>query len=212
MFFQFSQDQLDAVNGICDKLANSNPKSHMIAVLTGSAGTGKTTVVGEIINRMSADSPLIPIELCATTHRAANVLEDITTSLNNGGYRFNAVKDVHTGHALFKLRPTVTKTGKEIIKQTGKCDIQYGSAVIIDEASMIGNQFLTAIVDIVKDKALKLLFVEIHSNFHRQQIFVAYLMAHWLLINLQLFIDKPGITLFLIRQTSSVNMFKAFVT
>ena len=159
MFFQFSQDQLDAVNGICDKLANSNPKSHMIAVLTGSAGTGKTTVVGEIINRMSADSPLIPIELCATTHRAANVLEDITTSLNNGGYRFNAVKDVHTGHALFKLRPTVTKTGKEIIKQTGKCDIQYGSAVIIDEASMIGNQFLTAIVDIVKDKALKLLFV-----------------------------------------------------
>ena len=51
MSFQFSQDQLDAVDSICDELVNSNPKKHTIAVLTGSAGTGKTTVVRELLTK-----------------------------------------------------------------------------------------------------------------------------------------------------------------
>ncbi len=147
MSFQFSQDQHDAVNGICNKLLNSNGVSHVLTVLTGSAGTGKTTVVGEIINNLNRQSPSTRIELCATTHRAATVLQDITRI------------PVATGHALFKLRPTITKNGKEVLTQTGVCDIQEGSVVIIDESSMIGNQFLKAIVDIVKNKILKLVFV-----------------------------------------------------
>ena len=147
MSFQFSQDQLDAVDSICDELVNSNPKKHTIAVLTGSAGTGKTTVVREIINKINTDSPLTTIELCATTHRAATVLEDI------------AGESVTTGHALFKLRPSITKYGKETLTSVGNCEIPYGSVVIIDESSMIGNQFLKSIVDIVKERALKLLFV-----------------------------------------------------
>ncbi|SVC34222.1 uncharacterized protein METZ01_LOCUS287076, partial [marine metagenome] len=147
MSFQFSQDQLDAVDNICDELVNSNPKSHAIAVLTGSAGTGKTTVVREIINKINTDSPLTTIELCATTHRAATVLGNI------------AGAPVTTGHALFKLRPSVTKYGKEALTNAGICEVPHGSVVIIDESSMIGNQFLKAIVDIVKERALKLLFV-----------------------------------------------------
>jgi exodeoxyribonuclease-5 len=148
MSFQFSQDQLDAVDGICNELVNSAPnEEHAIAVLTGSAGTGKTTVVREIINKINVDSPLTTIELCATTHRAATVLQDI------------AGAPVTTGHALFKLRPNLTKYGKEVLTNAGICDIPNGSVVIIDESSMIGNQFLKAIVDIVKKRALKLLFV-----------------------------------------------------
>ena len=148
MSFQFSQDQLDAVDGICDELVNSVPiENHAIAVLTGSAGTGKTTVVREIMNKINTDWPLTTIELCATTHRAATVLENI------------AGAPVTTGHALFKLRPTLTKYGKEVLSNAGICEIPNGSVVIIDESSMIGNQFLKAIVDIVKKRALKLLFV-----------------------------------------------------
>jgi hypothetical protein len=147
MSFQFSQDQLDAVNGICSQLLDPNTKSHVLTVLTGSAGTGKTTVVGEIIKQINQQSPSTDVELCATTHRAAAVLQDI------------AKEPVITGYALFKLRPAVTKYGKETITGAGICDINPESVVIIDESSMIGNQFLTAIVDIVKEKALKLLFV-----------------------------------------------------
>ena len=58
MSFQFSQDQLDAVDGICNELVNSvSNGTHAITVLTGSAGTGKTTVVGELINRINQQSP-----------------------------------------------------------------------------------------------------------------------------------------------------------
>ena len=146
--FQFSQDQLDAVDGICGELVNSVSNGiHTIVVLTGSAGTGKTTVIKKIINEININSPLTNIELCATTHRAATVLEDI------------AGAPVTTGHALFKLRPTITKYGKEVLANAGICEIPDGSVVIIDESSMIGNQFLKAIVDIVQNKALKLLFV-----------------------------------------------------
>ena len=144
---KYSQDQLDAVDNICDKLIDSNSKNHAIAVLTGSAGTGKTTVVREIINKINTNSPLTTIELCATTHRAATVLGNI------------AKAPVTTGHALFKLRPSVTKYGKEALTNAGICKVPHESVVIIDESSMIGNQFLKAIVDIVKERALKLLFV-----------------------------------------------------
>tara|TARA_R110002020_G_scaffold353150_1_gene566154 strand:- start:1557 stop:2852 length:1296 start_codon:yes stop_codon:yes gene_type:complete len=147
MSFQFSQDQIDAVNGICNTLLDPNIKTHTIAVLTGSAGTGKTTVVAEIINQIKLRSSFANIELCATTNRAAIVLENITG------------KVVTTGHALFKLRPTVTKYGKEALKRISGCNIINNSVVIIDEASMIGNQFLQAIVETVKERKLKLLFV-----------------------------------------------------
>jgi exodeoxyribonuclease-5 len=147
MSFQLSKDQLDAIDGICDELINSNPKNHVIAVLTGSAGTGKTTVVKELVHKIHDSSPLTTIELCATTHRAATVLGNITQ------------EPVATGHALFKLRPSLTKYGKETLINAGICDIPHGSMVIIDESSMIGNKFLKSIVDIVKERALKLLFV-----------------------------------------------------
>ena len=145
---KFSQDQINAIEGICAELVHgASPNYHSIAVLTGSAGTGKTTVVKELINKVETESPITTIALCATTHRAATVLENITS------------QKVTTAHALFKLRPTATKTGKEVLTQTSKCDIPVGSLVIIDEASMIGNEFLKAIVDIVKDKFLKILFI-----------------------------------------------------
>ena len=147
MSFQFSPDQIDAVDGICNKLLDPNIKSHVLTVLTGSAGTGKTTVVGELINQIAQQSPMTNIALCATTHRAATVLEDIIRG------------PVITGYALFKLRPTINKFGKETIANAGICDIPYESVVIIDEASMIGNKFLKSIVDIVTSRSLKLVFV-----------------------------------------------------
>ncbi len=147
MNFVLSPDQHNAVQGIYDTLINTDPKVHALAVLTGSAGTGKTTTVTEILNVLSKTLPQPHVELCATTHRAAMVLADIV------GH------PVQTAHALFKLRPSVTKYGKEILKNAGVCDIPMGSVVVIDEASMVGNGFLKAIVETVQKRTLKLLFV-----------------------------------------------------
>ena len=145
---KYTPDQQQAIKGICANLLDpAMHKSSVITVLTGAAGTGKTTVIGEVINKIKQQNPHMPISLCATTHRAATVLEDIVN------------KPVYTGHALFKLRPSVTKWGKQTLKKVGICEIPFESVVILDEASMIGNKFLQAIVDIVQHRNLKLLFV-----------------------------------------------------
>ena len=148
MSFQFTPDQQQAIIGICNTLLDPLAfKSSTITVLTGAAGTGKTTVIGEVIKQIHKQNMHMPVSLCATTHRAAKVLENIVHS------------PVYTGHALFKLRPSVTKWGKQNLKRVGICEIPFESIVILDEASMIGNKFLEAIVDIVKHRNLKLLFV-----------------------------------------------------
>ena len=47
MSFQFSNDQLTAIDNIYTQLLDTTPINvHSLAVLTGAAGTGKTTVVG----------------------------------------------------------------------------------------------------------------------------------------------------------------------
>ena len=147
MSLQPSQDQSNAIHSICDILLNTPHDESGVAVLTGSAGTGKTTVLGNIVERIEQFSPLAKISLSATTNRAASVLQDIT-------YRA-----VVTAHSLFKLRPGVNSYGKETLTSSGRCDIPDGSIIIIDEASMIGNKFLEAIVSVVKNKSLKILFV-----------------------------------------------------
>ena len=98
MSFQFTPDQQKAITGICNTLLKPTAfKYSVITVLTGAAGTGKTTVIGEIIKQINKLNMHMPISLCATTHRAATVLENIVNTT------------VYTGHALFKLRPSVTK-------------------------------------------------------------------------------------------------------
>ena len=144
---QPSQDQSDALDGICDILLNTPLRQSGVAVLTGSAGTGKSTVLRELVDRVERCAPTLTVHLAATTHRAADVLRQIIG------------RPVSTGYSLFKLRPSVTKYGNPTIISTGPLTIAYGSVVIIDEASMIGNKFLEAIVEIVKRLALKVVFV-----------------------------------------------------
>jgi len=146
MKFTLSTDQSKAITGIVDTLT-SDPSKHAIAVLTGAAGVGKSVVVGEIITALRKNDPMVCIELGAATHRAATVLQDMVG------------QDVSTAHKLFKLKPSVARYGKQELVNFGVVDMVYGSVVIIDEASMIGDKFLKAIVSTVKDKALKVLFV-----------------------------------------------------
>ena len=60
MPFQFTQDQITAIDNICSSLTNKlMDKSPIINVLTGAAGTGKTTVIGEVIERLRGIDPKV---------------------------------------------------------------------------------------------------------------------------------------------------------
>ena len=141
--FRLSDDQIKAIEGISNIFTSGAMNTHKLAVLTGSAGTGKTFTANEIINKLNK----FKIVATASTHRAAGVLSDSI-----------GIKAI-TAHKAFALKPVVTRNGNEILKPVGRCDIPTGAVVIIDEASMIGNTFLKAITKIVKDKWLKVLFI-----------------------------------------------------
>ncbi|MEA2037093.1 MAG: AAA family ATPase, partial [Nanoarchaeota archaeon] len=102
MTITLSKDQRVAVDGILDTI-NENPDKATATVLTGSAGTGKSTTILELIKALRATHN--NYYLTAMTHKAAKVVSDIT-------YR-----EVLTVHKLFALKPTVDRRGKEIIKQ-----------------------------------------------------------------------------------------------
>jgi len=147
MAIQHSPDQLNAIDGIQRQILDSSLDKFQLMVLTGSAGTGKTTVVKELLTQIKQWNPLANIVLAATTNRAATIMEEIVR------------QRVRTVHKVFKLRPEVTKFGKEALISSGKCEIPFGSVVIIDESSMIGDTFLKAIANITTTLALKIVFV-----------------------------------------------------
>ena len=83
------KEQLDALKKMEDFAENSNP----ILVLQGFAGTGKTTILNEYIQYL--DSTGISFVLCAPTHKAKLVMEEVT------GY------DAITVHKLLSLSPNI---------------------------------------------------------------------------------------------------------
>lgn len=147
MSLTLSSDQSSAIAGIMKTLFSVNKKQPAFAVLTGPAGTGKTTVMKVLLDTIKQQDSRQLIELTATTHRAAWVMGNATG---------RTVKTVHT---LFALRPSVDRFGNESFVKSGKCKIPYGAVVVVDEASMAGNKFLKAIVPTIKELALKMVFV-----------------------------------------------------
>lgn len=146
-FLQLSPDQDAALSGIISTLFGGDPNDAAVAVLTGSAGVGKTTVMSKVIDAVRAQPTNPHIELCATTHRAGKVLEGVV------GY------STRTAHSAFGIQPSIDRNGKETLKDMKICEIPNGSFVAIDEASMFGNTFFKLVAPIFKRKALKVLFI-----------------------------------------------------
>lgn len=149
MKYQISPEQSYVIDWLYKIMENKRPSEHKVAVLTGSAGTGKTTCINEVVNKFIYNN--YEVFLTATTHKAADVITDILTTYN--------VNSASTIHSLFNLRPSVTNTGKEVIKTIGAPKVLRNSIVIIDEASMINEELFKIIANIAKELSLFIIFV-----------------------------------------------------
>lgn len=138
----YSPDQQAALQAMQSWL---NDPSASVYVLTGSAGTGKTTVVKEIL-KLAVQSGR---ELVATamTHRAADVLQDAIG------------QKTHTTHSAFGLSPGLDAYGRETFKSTNSSIIDCNQLIVIDEASMVGNDMLNVLANSIRGLNSKILFV-----------------------------------------------------
>lgn len=140
----YSPDQSIAIEEITQWFTDHDDTSRA-RVLTGSAGTGKTTIVKAILDKLTA-AGFHPIST-AMTHRAATVLEEIT------GY------STITTHKCFGLVPSIDKYGNETFSTTGKSDLFSGDIIIVDECSMVSDTLLKKLAELAKIYESKILFV-----------------------------------------------------
>jgi ATP-dependent exoDNAse (exonuclease V) alpha subunit len=139
MLIDFSRDQAQAFDELIDFL-----KGGAIAhALAGPAGSGKSTIVAAL----ARGCPL-NVYVTATTNKAAYVVATM-----QGG-------TPKTVHSLLGLQPVDDEeTGLQVLRRRREPDIQRGSLVIVDEASMIDRMLLDMILNAARRFDCRVLFV-----------------------------------------------------
>ena len=141
--FQLTDGQEAAYIAFTDFVTNPDQE---VFVLTGYAGTGKSTLVKHLLDTLPAtmrtlklitqQDSTMDIQLTATTNKAAEALSLITGD------------EVKTVHSFLGLRPTKNpKTGATKLVPHGGSEIKENMLIIIDEASTIDTNLLELIFD-----------------------------------------------------------------
>ena len=121
-------------------------------LLTGAAGTGKTTLVTLLIQYYIDNA--IPFKLTALTHKAAGVMREMLVDAGIQGV------DVSTIHSALKLRIKENyKTGEVDLIQASDPDIPWNSILLVDEISMADGDLLKFIRKAISAYKLKAIYV-----------------------------------------------------
>lgn len=135
---------------IClSKLNDFINKKKRIFLLTGAAGTGKTTIISNFISNTDKR-----IYVCTPTHKAKKILKE----------KIERKIEVETLHAFLGMRKQISPTGKQYFasyhsdeakERFNDCEI-----LIIDESSMINKLLYEKLTNIYKEyKHMKIVFL-----------------------------------------------------
>lgn len=113
-----------------------------VALLTGYAGTGKTTLVSDLVSTIAQSG--LKVTIACPTHKAAAVVRQMLPG--------EGVLEVGTIHAIFGMRILKTPDGKSKCSPPSK---RVRDALIIDEASMINQD----IFDVIMKNSERIIFV-----------------------------------------------------
>jgi len=148
-----SQQQWQALQDL-EAFVHSDDK---IYLLTGYAGTGKTTLLQALITRLQQQHDLRPIALTALSNKATKVLQAMA-------YRWGCEVDCMTCCKLLGLKPVIDKeTGGQKFepdRDRKNLTTEY-DLVVIDECSMINEEMWMLLVNSVSrfTERTQLLFV-----------------------------------------------------
>lgn len=148
-----SQQQWQALLSLED-FVHSDEK---IYLLTGYAGTGKTTLLQALITRLQQQYDSRPIALTALSNKATKVLQSMA-------YRWHCEVDCMTCCKLLGLKPVIDKeTGGQKFepdRDRKNLTTEY-DLVVVDECSMINQEMWTLLINSVSSltQGTQLLFV-----------------------------------------------------
>ena len=141
----FNSEQDTALKNIINFLKSSQTRDK-IFLLEGSAGTGKTSLITDIINRENFQN--FKIAMCATTNKALSVMQTM-----NQKYILNEKVHFSTIHKLIRMKRVIKNDGSEdfVINIDEKPDKRYKSIfyydiIVIDECSMVSDSLLKNII------------------------------------------------------------------
>lgn len=140
-----SEEQKEALQRMKD-FSNTD---ETVLVLQGYAGTGKTSLLKEYIKFLESSN--IDFALCAPTHKAKLVIEEVTE------------REAITVHKLLSLTPNIEIFELDYKDLKFQCnsliEIPYNGIIIVDEASMINDEIYKLLLDICHQYGTKLLFI-----------------------------------------------------
>ena len=153
----YNKEQEAAINATVEhiKAVRSGKTSQKFFTIQGKAGTGKTTIVNEILNRLGmAGSFYRPtVIMGALSHKATTVLKDkIDPRINSS---FNITNKTIAG--MLGMRPSSDGSFERDPKQVPA--IQKASIVFIDEASMVNEEQLELIKQAIKERNIPVVFL-----------------------------------------------------
>lgn len=133
---------------VFDKLLDfaSNHTGHAIALLEGFAGTGKTTVIGEVLRALPIG---LRVAITASTNKAVSVLESKVTL--PGNVQFGSI------HSFLGMRLKENEDGTHQCTQSGTPTLHDYDLAIIDECSMIPEKLFALILS--TKRSCKIIFV-----------------------------------------------------
>lgn len=96
-----------------------------VASLSGYAGTGKTTLIGEFRSRLGIEDAIVITPTGKAAVRAREVMDYKTSTIHR--FMYKPIEDIETGQVTFAMDPS-------------KVDERRGyKLIIVDEASMVGR-------------------------------------------------------------------------
>lgn len=146
--FKPNAQQIDALNEM-DRFMKSNETS---MTLSGYAGTGKTSLMEMIAKKGQKQNR--PVMFCATTNKAAAVLND---RVSKAGFRASTLNKVFGINV--EVDSSKAYNARNLVNVLKDVDIMPGTTIIIDEASMINEENYKILNDIAKEHRLKIIYV-----------------------------------------------------
>ena len=146
----WTEGQKNAIDKLLEFLSNPDGEKYML--LEGAAGTGKTTLINEVLKRLNR--PGRPhVLIGALSHKAKGVLDSKITTANK--HKYDVKSKSIAGMLGMKMVPKIINGQLQevfevdrIARRTG-IPIQGADIVFIDEASMVSEEAMAYIEDLV---------------------------------------------------------------